>query len=181
MSVEHVNICDQVSYKKDSPAINIRQIIAQKIRTLIVAGALTAGTFIGSHETKAESSTTIDHGPLCEKVDVIEINHFYDENGTHVFNQMIFREWVPKDSRFQIIGWRLMKEDRGGPSKIPQVKWNPNGEKTYVSIWNDGEFLRKIEAQSMTETWTQYDPEVLERNIFPKENRPDLLKPRWSR
>ncbi len=41
-------------------------------------------------------------------------------------------------------------------------------------IWNDGEILRHIRAASFRETWTQHDPELLEREYLPKEERREL-------
>lgn len=37
--------------------------------------------------------------------------------------------------------------------------------------WHDGERLRDVVAETFCETWTQYDPEVLDREFVPPERR----------
>lgn len=106
-----------------------------------------------------------------DEVDLVEINHFYDENGRHVFDQLIFYDWSAEESRFQVRAWRLLKT----PSQIPQRNWK-RGE--FESVWHDGEVLRKIHAASFRETWTQYDPELVERAALPREQRRELHRPR---
>ncbi len=44
-----------------------------------------------------------------DRVDVIEINHFYDEQGRLVFDQTIFYDWSPDHSRYMVRAWRLVK------------------------------------------------------------------------
>jgi hypothetical protein len=36
--------------------------------------------------------------------------------------------------------------------------------------------LRKVQAATVRESWTQYDPELVERSFVPKEQRPELRK-----
>lgn len=52
------------------------------------------------------------------------------------------------------------------------------GGRGYSATWHDGELLRVIEAASFRETWTQYDPELVERDYLPKERRRELVKVR---
>jgi hypothetical protein len=117
-----------------------------------------------------------------ETVDLAELNHFYDEYGKLVFDQVIFYDWAPPYAgpfppettpiivehwRFQVRAWRLVRN----PSIIPQRDWERGG---YRSLWYEGEQLRDIHAASFRETWTQYDPELVERQYLPKERRPEL-------
>jgi hypothetical protein len=102
-----------------------------------------------------------------ESVDLIEINHFYDEHGRLVFDQVIFYDWSPRDSRYMVRAWRLVKN----PSQLPQRDWRDGG---YTAVWQDGEVLRDVHATAMRETWTQYDPELVEREYLPKEKRREL-------
>jgi hypothetical protein len=106
-----------------------------------------------------------------DEVDLVEINHFYDENGKHVFDQLIFYDWSAEQSRFQVRAWRLVKS----PTQLPQRNWQ-RGE--FEAVWHDGDVLRKIHAFSTRETWTQYDPELIERSSLPREQRRELHKPR---
>jgi hypothetical protein len=41
-------------------------------------------------------------------------------------------------------------------------------------MWQDGEQIRHIRSKSIRETWTQYDPELVEREFLPKEKRKEL-------
>lgn len=104
-----------------------------------------------------------------DKVDLIEHNHFYDEQGRLVFDQIIFYDWSPADSRYMVRAWRLVKN----PAQVPERDWRGDG---YLAIWQDGEILRSVRAASMRETWTQYDPELYEREFLAKERRKELRK-----
>lgn len=89
----------------------------------------------------------------------IEVNRYYDENGKHVFDQLIYRDFG------EIRDWRLCKH-------YDQL---PTGR---TAIWFDGTCLRKVRGVSVYRTWTQAgvtgDPELEERKQLPKENRRQL-------
>lgn len=107
-----------------------------------------------------------------EQCDLAEINHFYDEQGRLVFDQIIFYDWCPHAlpvPRYQVRAWRLVK----GPCQIPERDWAGGG---YASTWLDGEIVRNIRADSIRETWTQFDPELAEREYLKKEQRRELIK-----
>lgn len=40
--------------------------------------------------------------PVEDCCDLVELNHFYDEAGRLVFDQIIFWEWSPAESRFHV-------------------------------------------------------------------------------
>ena len=102
-----------------------------------------------------------------DRVDLVEVNHFYDDVGRHVFDQVIFYDWSPADCRHVVRAWRMVKK----PGQLPQRNW---ADGTYAAIWKDGEVLRDVRATSMRESWTQYDPELVEREYLPKEKRREL-------
>jgi len=104
-----------------------------------------------------------------DRVDLIEINHFYDELGKHVFDQVIFYDWSSQSGRYNVRAWRLLKR----PAQIPQRDWIRGN---YVAVWHDGIVLRKVLAETVQESWTQYDPELVERAFLPKEQRRELRK-----
>lgn len=106
-----------------------------------------------------------------ESVDLIEVNHFYDEHGRQVFDQAIFYEWCPIQCRYNVRAWRLYKS----ASQMPQRNWRTGG---YDVMWHDGHVFRKVHASTFRETWTQYDPELIEREYLPKDLRSDLYSPR---
>ena len=96
------------------------------------------------------TEVTTDHIPC------VEHNHYYDFNGSHVFDQIIYR-----DSDGSIIAWRLVKS----PHQLPVGK---------TAIWFDGERLRKVTANHVVDSWTQYDPELCDRNERPTNQRREL-------
>ncbi len=101
--------------------------------------------------------------PVSEdRFDLIEVNHFYDESGKPVFDQAIFWEWI--GDRYVVQAWRMIKRksqvavrEDGGWS----MTWGENG-------------IRKVKARDFRETWTQYDPELADRDVWPKEMRSEL-------
>jgi hypothetical protein len=109
-----------------------------------------------------------------ESVDLIELNHFYDEHGRLVFDQVIFYDWAAGEARYNVRAWRLVKN----PAQLPQRDWRTGG---YSAMWQDGEQVRYIHSKSIRETWTQYDPELVEREYLPKERRRELRTVKASR
>lgn len=106
-----------------------------------------------------------------DEVDLVEVNHYYDDHARHVFDQIIFYDWSDAECRFQVRAWRLLKS----PSQLPQRNWAGGG---YDVIWHDGQLMRRVHARAMRETWTQYDPEMRERSHLPKDQRRRLFTPR---
>jgi hypothetical protein len=104
-----------------------------------------------------------------DRIDLIEVNHFHDDQGRLVFDQVIFYEWSPEKGRHQVQAWRLLKNASQRPHRDYRT-----GE--YVATWLDGETFREVRAATMRETWTQYDPELVEREHLAKEKRKDLAK-----
>jgi hypothetical protein len=63
--------------------------------------------------------------------------------------------------------WRLLKS----PSQIPR-----RDGPLFSTVWHDGDVLRRVRCRSVRETWTQYDPELLERKFLPKDKRDALRR-----
>ena len=105
-----------------------------------------------------------------DDVDLIEINHLYDEHGKRLLDQLIYYEWCPTACRYQVRAWRLLKNQ----AQVPRRDWR-TGE--FTATWHDGDVLRRVRSTAMRETWTQHDPELLEREFLAKEKRRDLKKP----
>ncbi len=117
----------------------------------------------------AATCLTPQNGVSRDEVDLIEVNHFFDEHGRLVFDQVIFYEWSASNSRYHVRAWRLLKS----PSQVPSRCWE-RGD--FFSTWQDGDTLREVRAPQYRETWTQYDPELAERAFLPKEKRRALRK-----
>jgi hypothetical protein len=103
-----------------------------------------------------------------DRCDLIELNHYFDEHGRLVFDQVIFLDWSEADSRFQVVAWRLVKHE----SQIPRP--DCCGRKHYTTLWDDNGVMRAVVADSFRETFTQYDVELLEREVLPKAQRREL-------
>ena len=104
-----------------------------------------------------------------DRVDLIELNHFYDEQGKQVFDQIIFYDWSATRGRYNVLAWRLLKHS----SQLPVRDWSTGD---FVTVWQDNAVLREVRAETMRESWTQYDPELIERSFLPKEQRRELRK-----
>lgn len=101
----------------------------------------------------------------------MELNHFYDEKGKLVFDQVIYYDWSPQQGRYMVRDWKLLKV----PGQDP-IQQDEDGD--YVAAWYDGEWLRVVRSPLVHESWTQYDPELVEREFLPKEDRAELSRPK---
>ncbi len=107
-------------------------------------------------------------GDLSERaadVELIELNHSFDEHGKLVFHQIIFWRWSHSAARFQVCAWRLVKQPDAQPRRTA------NG---WRYQWWEREHLRQVWAPQYRETWTQHDPEVDDREFLPKNKRAGL-------
>lgn len=104
-----------------------------------------------------------------DHIEVAEINHFYDEQGRLVFDQIIFYEDNRRANRLDIVDWRLIKDENIIPIR------NNNG---FSAIWYDNGTFRKLNVREVRTSWTQYDPELVGREFLPKERRKLLASPR---
>lgn len=103
--------------------------------------------------------------------DLIEVNRFYDENGKLVFDQVIFWDWKPIEGEYHVAAWRLLKSEEQKPYRSPVCD-------CWETVWHDGDVLRRVRAPYVRETWTQFDPELANREMLKKEFRRDLWKPK---
>jgi hypothetical protein len=99
-------------------------------------------------------------------VDRVEFNHLYNENADLIFDQVIFYDWVEADERFQVRAWRLVKQAGHAPVRLP--------EGGFLSHFEENGAFYRVYAKARDESWTQYDPEVVEREYLPKEKRKEL-------
>jgi len=109
---------------------------------------------------------------INDKVDLIEVNHYHDARGQHVFDQLIFYDWSSQKRRFQVRAWRLIKTE----NQMPRRDYRTG---TWMVRWHDDGVMREVTAASRRETWTQYDPELVERENLPQEQRLDLSS--WAK
>lgn len=106
-----------------------------------------------------------------QRVDLIELNHFVDQDGREVFRQVLFYDWSHAHRRYIVRAWRLVKSD----AQLPRRRWSPP---LYQCVWHDDGILRDVTAPSFRETWTQQDPERQNRKIVPENQRIPLVRRR---
>jgi hypothetical protein len=120
-----------------------------------------------------------DMGHVSESVDMIELNHFFDRQGRHVYDQVIFYERLASTGQFRVRAWCLV-EDRESLNRRPV--WNAITDQYHVD-WLDSDqaILRSIRSPLFRETWTQYDPERLDKKHLEERYRLALIKPSKER
>lgn len=107
-----------------------------------------------------------------DRVDLVELNHFYDEQARKVFDQILFYDWNEAHSRYQVADWRLVKYQ----NQVPTYDWK---RRKYVAVWRDAKNrnqLRRTVSDLFRETTTQYDPELIDCTLLPKELRRELAR-----
>lgn len=100
-----------------------------------------------------------------DTVSQIEINHYYGNNDEEVFTQLIF--WERRGPLRVVLDWRIIKRPERLPRRDPKTGW-------YILRWMDGDVYREVRARSRIETWTDHDPEMLNRIVWPQELRRKL-------
>lgn len=125
--------------------------------------AFVSVVFLASMSIVSTSNSSV----INDWVDLVEVNHYHDARGQHVFDQLIFYDWSRQKHRFQVRAWRLIKTE----SQLPRRDYR---QATWLVRWRDDGVLREVTATSHRETWTQYDPELIERENLPQDQRLDL-------
>jgi hypothetical protein len=106
---------------------------------------------------------------LPDPVDVIEINHVLDANGEETLCQLIFWSLGP-NGFMEIVAWRLHQNHNHDPRKDFRTG-------RYIVRMVDKGDVRVITGKAIVETWTQYDPELSDRQRWaPPMNRLGLSK-----
>lgn len=108
-----------------------------------------------------------------EYVDLIELNHFYDQKGGFVYDQVIFYERAPETGRFKVRAWCLV-EDREQLNRRP-VKSETTGLYQVDYHDTDQRLTRKLTSRLYRESWTQVDPERADKKIHDERLRITLV------
>lgn len=107
----------------------------------------------------------IDHAPIREsRVDWLELNHYYDSRGCLNFSQFIGWDFCDLSCGFHAQWWIIPQRD------VYPVR-TPHGWEVVVTKCDK---VYRLAAGSFSETWTQWDREVLDRDAFPVEWRKGL-------
>ena len=100
--------------------------------------------------------------PVTEQVDTIELNHFYDCEGRHVFDQAIVYGWNRATCRYDVRCWWIIKCEADEPRRD--------------MLRFDGQVMRRVKAGRVFRSFTQYDPELNARQRVPVEERRGLIQ-----
>lgn len=111
------------------------------------------------------------NGHVCERVDMIELNHHYDDLGRHNYDQVIFYEWCPEFKRFHVIAWCLV-DDEG--KRVPQ---RSAARREWTVTWHERNMSvqREVKASLFRETWSQIDPERANKRFLEEKHRLSLV------
>ena len=91
-------------------------------------------------------------------MDLIEVNHFHDAEKIR-FSQMIY--WSMIRGELHVRTWRVIDNDY----------YVPRDAAGYCDIVIRDGVTYRIRSKSYRETWTDYDPEVVDRRVWPEEFR----------
>ena len=109
-----------------------------------------------------------------EPVDLIELNHFHDPCGRHVYDQVIFYNVAPETGKFHVRAWCLV-EDRETLSRRPLM--DPKTAIVRVEWWDDQQqIMRRLSSKQYRESWTQVDPERSDRACWDERLRLSLVQ-----
>jgi hypothetical protein len=107
-----------------------------------------------------------------EEVDMIEVNHFHDDLGRHVYDQVIFYGWCKSAGDYHVRAWCLLDD----PSRWP----TRNHRSGYYHVYwydRDQRVQREVFAKHYSETWTQVDPERINKRLLDEKHRTALYRP----
>ncbi len=119
-------------------------------------------------------SSTAGSKTCSEQVDLIELNHFHDCLGRHVYDQVIFYEWSEEHQQYHVRAWCLV-EDREPENRRPIRSYTDD---RYSVRWYDRDqnLNRCITSLHFRESWTQVDPERANKKLLDERHRTALIK-----
>lgn len=129
---------------------------------------------------------------IHDHADLVEINHFYNAENENrlVFDQIIW--WDLIDGEYRVVAWRILKNVREnrvpparpiGPARFVGGHATPQYDRSlgmWVSTWFDekqNDLFRRVTALTYRETWTPYDPELVDREFLECSKRRGLSRP----
>lgn len=109
---------------------------------------------------------------MVQSVDLIELNHFYDDLGRHAYDQVIFYEWSPDYRRYHVVAWCLVEDNL---SRMPTLDHN---RQEYSVSWydKDSRVQRIVWSPMFRETWSSTDPERANKKLLDEKYRVSLMR-----
>ena len=111
---------------------------------------------------------------VSEYVDCIELNHFFDDRGRLVYDQVIFYEQTPTTGKFQVRAWCLV-EDRELLNRRP-IKNEVTALYEVEYVDTNDRLAHRIRSRLFRESWSQSDPERDDKKKHPESLRIGLAK-----
>lgn len=99
--------------------------------------------------------------------DRIDVNHYYRQDGTLAFDQLIFWRWSRSERRFISFGFVFLKDGRKdgqwiGSDKVPKRC----GDRYAVELtYHDVRY--RVSCDCLIYSFTTHDPEAVDRQRFP--------------
>ncbi len=122
------------------------------------------------------ASSSGNQGVVREQVDMIEVNHFHDDLGRHIYDQVVFYGWSAAAGDYHVRAWCLLDE----PSRWPRRNQTSG---LYHVRWYDRDqrIQREVVSKHYLETWTQVDPERANKKLLDEKYRTALARPNRER
>jgi hypothetical protein len=124
--------------------------------------------------TAALLATVPQDTVLRDRCCCLEVNSFYDSEGQLVFKQLLVLDFRPRKGVHQCEDWRLIKNRDQQRANIVVRRDYQTGE--YVARWDEDSGPREVRAVTYRETFGQADPELVDRDKHPVNERRKL----WS-
>lgn len=109
--------------------------------------------------------------PVREHVDLMELNHKYDNRGCYTFSQVIFWERSPANGKYHVRDWMIVDVEES-LCCIPVKRGG-----IYASAFVKNGVFYDVRSQLFRESWTNTDPEIEDGKVYPKHLRKLLTKP----
>jgi hypothetical protein len=109
---------------------------------------------------------------MVQSVDLIELNHFFDDLGRHAYDQVIFYEWSPDYNRYHVVAWCLVEDNL---ARMPS-KDHDRGQYSVRWYDKDARVQRTVWSPLFRETWSSTDPERANKKLLEEKYRVSLLR-----
>jgi hypothetical protein len=138
-----------------------------KLPVPILVGIVVVGLLIAFvvWATEARGASPEIQLPTAE-CDVLEISHYYDDNGKPLLTQLIAWSWSDATGRHEIREWKIVGGFRDYPRQTPDG---------WIAHWSQNRIAR---AKAFKESWWNFDIELIERQSTPREQRVPLFAER---
>jgi hypothetical protein len=109
--------------------------------------------------------------------DMLELNHFYDLDSNHIFDQVILWKWYDPECEYHVSEYYMLNLDMS-------AEINKKPQKNYSSgLYEAWRGVDKIIAPNFRESWTQTDPERNDKHKLDERLRirtiPSPDSPQW--